>query len=663
MSGHRTEPARPVCVYYAEGFCRNGNRCRFSHAPPMSHSGGGHPHHPRQHHSSPAAPRRCHDSAGGHGHTDAPPQPHSDNSIRPPPFDFSQLHDLTRELGGGGMAGAAAGGERNGGGGGHPSPAADRRREHPSERPSGGRRERKERKEALPSGGVMVLTETEEGGVPCAVLVYCSYRKCWELPWGVNDGPPKHMTVVDTGCGELFEETAGMIKCDRALLEHAPRVELRNEVFGTVFQLWVPAGTVSPEQFAQNARGLYALHTSALQTFQWQDEKNGIALKDKKSEHRRTGVAPYLEMRELALVPLVNLSAVDPDAPSVCDVKGRRLELNRWMFKALIEVRGIPSSREDVAAIQRAVPEPEIITIRNPRFSTSRLTNRCTNGARGLRLVGGTTVYLKSATPYVGASHQAALEHQALLEELRREAQLQRWCCDPAAHIVNDLVLRGVSTVIFDWDGCAVAWPPGGSSLEHADIAAGGHPVSHGVTALLTEMHRRGGLVPCIVTETDRRVVEEVLVAGQPPHMTEWVEEMVVETRLLQRVTGTGEGLVDKAGNSLPHPADRTVRKNAAILLLLHRLYGRNADPSTTLLIDDDVDALRAFVDMGGHGLSVKYPREGLSLRDLIHRKLLYQWSGSEHCEQLRHERLQAARVDTRFGGDPSEWAGLLLDR
>lgn len=65
----------------------------------------------------------------------------------------------------------------------------------------------------------------------------------------------------------------------------------------------------------------------------------------------------------------------------------------------------------------------------------------------------------------------------------------------------------------------------------------------------------------------------------------------------------------------------------------------------------------------GGHGLSVKSPREGLSLRDLIHRKLLYQWSGSEHCEQLRHERLQAARVDTRFGGDPSEWAGLLLDR
>ena len=99
------------------------------------------------------------------------------------------------------------------------------------------------------------------------LLVFNNPKRQWEAPWGCYDGPPKHADVLDAAIDELFEETCGLVDCERAWLEAAPQCDVRlgrsGRKFGRLYALRVDG--LARRHFKANRGALLALR-AALKT-------------------------------------------------------------------------------------------------------------------------------------------------------------------------------------------------------------------------------------------------------------------------------------------------------------------------------------------------------------------------------------------------------------
>jgi hypothetical protein len=144
------------------------------------------------------------------------------------------------------------------------------------------------------AGVLLVATHRQHGDVLC---VFRHPQRGWELPWGRNDGPPKHRDAIDTARDELFEETSGLVYCPRSVLESAPVCHPGSDkpMYGLCVQ----------GMFYYGAKGLRDRFRSNRQALLDQRERAWA------SGQRCSGLGCMLEMRDAAFIPLDGLERAD----------------------------------------------------------------------------------------------------------------------------------------------------------------------------------------------------------------------------------------------------------------------------------------------------------------------------------------------------------------
>lgn len=212
---------------------------------------------------------------------------------------------------------------------------------------------------------------------------------------------------------------------------------------------------------------------------------------------------------------------------------------------------------------------------------------------RALRLVGGRTTYVS----VVGSESAAAAEH---------ELTKNRVCEPVVGNAVNSFVLRGIRYIMFDFDGCIVAWPLGAEGVSSkVKWPDGSFGWTECALSLMEEAVFRcnGTLIRIgIVTNNKRANVVETIARGQPTQAQKArVEAVVAKTQLFKYFLDKTPIPGVSNGEAETHLKE-THRKNLRIRLLLHqaKLDGVcRGSRGHVLLIDDKKENLDAFYSLG----------------------------------------------------------------